>query len=58
MINAIVNEVLDYDWFLCGKNREAMFTGMVQCFWKLMRLPSEVIPFVLLAYLGYDPNKE
>ena len=34
-----------------------MFAGEIQCLWKLVRLPSEVIPFVILDYIAYNPNK-
>ncbi len=49
----IFNEVIDYDTFLSGKKREAMFQGEVQYMWKLVRLPSEVLPFVMMAIYGY-----
>lgn len=46
LVSPIINEVIDYDSFLSGKKREAMFKAEVQYMWKLVRLPSEVLPFV------------
>ena len=56
--NPVINAVIDYDAFLSGKKREAIYAGEIQYLWKLVRLPSEVIPFVLMDFAGFDGTRD
>ncbi len=57
LLNDIVNEIIDYDGFLTGMQREAQYIYMKEFVPKFMELPSQAVPFMLMAYFGYDPSR-
>ena len=51
------SDTYNYDQFCTGLKREAVYTAAISALWKLLRLPGEVFPFVIMDYLGYDSDK-
>jgi hypothetical protein len=56
LLKAIMCDVIDYDEFLTGSRREGQYLMFLEFVPKFMQVPSQALPFVALAYAGYDPN--
>merc|ERR1712062_157515 len=59
LVKPIMADVADYDEFLSGKRREGLYMMTLEFLPKFLEVPSEVVPILLMAYLGYRrPNAD
>ena len=55
-LRSILADVIDYDEFLTGERREGLYFYFLEFIPKLMQVPSQAIPFLMLAHYGYDKD--
>lgn len=54
LVNSLMADIVDYDEFLSGGDRrEASYLMAIEFIPKLMSIPGEVLPLMLLSFLGY-----
>merc|ERR1712232_396030 len=53
VLQSLVADCVDYDEFLSGQRREAMYMMSVDFLTKFMEIPGEVLPLLLMASYGY-----
>lgn len=58
LIKDIVSGVVDYDEFLTGQRREGQYYMILELIPKIMEVPFEAVPFLLMAYFGYSAVSE
>eukprot|EP00753_Platysulcus_tardus_P005251 PLAT1307.1.p1 GENE.PLAT1307.1~~PLAT1307.1.p1 ORF type:complete len:696 (-),score=298.09 PLAT1307.1:49-1890(-) len=58
LLFSLMSDVIDYDEFLTGCRREGQYNVFINFIPKFMEIPSQAIPFMLMAYYGYDPELE
>ena len=49
-------DVIDYDEFLTGERNEAQYLMFLDFIPKFVSVPSQCIPFLAMAYAGYNPG--
>lgn len=56
ILRSMLTDVIDYDEFLTGQRREGQYSMLISLLPKFAEVPGITLPFVLLAYFGYDAN--
>ena len=56
LLKSILVDVIDYDEFLTGERREGQYFMFLEFIPKFMQVPSQAIPFLMLAHYGYNKD--
>lgn len=56
LLRSLVSDAIDYDELLSGQRREAQYMVFVDFLPKLAEVPSTVVPLMVMAAVGYEPN--
>jgi len=54
LLKDIMSSVIDYDEFLTGCRREGQYYMILELIPKIMEVPTEALPFLLMSYFGYS----
>mmetsp|Transcript_31469 Transcript_31469/g.57148 ORF Transcript_31469/g.57148 Transcript_31469/m.57148 type:complete len:675 (-) Transcript_31469:482-2506(-) len=56
LLRDLASDVFDYDELLNGERREGHFMMALNLIPKILEVPADALPFMLMAYFGYNPS--